>query len=243
MSEVREPVQGDGYAVGSVDGLEGDYGFRKVRRELGVTAFGVNALKIPVGWETGRISMTSRRSCTSSTRAGSRWSSATADVTSWAPAGWRAWTRPRCARSRNVGDGRRRLPGRGRQGRLRGARRDAFRRARRAVSAIRGLRAPRSSTQHGLREELLRTSDRSPDEAQRFCRPYRLRAPERLVSLDVNAQGVDVAVRGPWLCPVSWLWSNMLRRSAHGSLGTHGRICARAVCVITAMPSRKSSSA
>ena len=54
MSEVREPVQGDGYAVGSIDGLEGDYGFRKVRRELGVTAFGVNALKIPEGWETGR---------------------------------------------------------------------------------------------------------------------------------------------------------------------------------------------
>jgi mannose-6-phosphate isomerase-like protein (cupin superfamily) len=54
MAEVREPVQGDGWAVGSIDGLEGDYGFRKVRRELGVTAFGVNALKIPEGWETGR---------------------------------------------------------------------------------------------------------------------------------------------------------------------------------------------
>ena len=29
------------------------YGFRKVRRELGVTAFGVNAIVLPKGWETG----------------------------------------------------------------------------------------------------------------------------------------------------------------------------------------------
>ena len=29
-------------------------GFRKVRRELGVTAFGVNAIEIPPGFETGR---------------------------------------------------------------------------------------------------------------------------------------------------------------------------------------------
>jgi uncharacterized cupin superfamily protein len=54
VSEVREPVEGDGYAVANVDGLEGEYGFRKIRRELGVTAFGVNALVIPPGWETGR---------------------------------------------------------------------------------------------------------------------------------------------------------------------------------------------
>jgi mannose-6-phosphate isomerase-like protein (cupin superfamily) len=54
MSEVREPVHGDGYAVGSIDGLGENYGFRKVRRELGVTAFGVNALVIPSGFETGR---------------------------------------------------------------------------------------------------------------------------------------------------------------------------------------------
>ena len=29
-------------------------GFRKIRRELGVTAFGVNAIEIPPGFETGR---------------------------------------------------------------------------------------------------------------------------------------------------------------------------------------------
>ena len=52
--EVREVVQGDGYAVGSVDAMGDGPGFRKVRRELGVTAFGVNAIEIPPGYETGR---------------------------------------------------------------------------------------------------------------------------------------------------------------------------------------------
>ena len=46
--------QGDGYAVGSVDALGDGPGFRKIRRELGVTAFGVNAIEIPPGYETGR---------------------------------------------------------------------------------------------------------------------------------------------------------------------------------------------
>jgi uncharacterized cupin superfamily protein len=45
---------GDGYAVANVDGLGEGFGFRKVRRELGVTAFGVNALVLPPGYETGR---------------------------------------------------------------------------------------------------------------------------------------------------------------------------------------------
>jgi mannose-6-phosphate isomerase-like protein (cupin superfamily) len=54
MTEVREPVQGDGWAVGSLDGLGDNYGFRKIRRDLGVTAFGVNALVLPPGFETGR---------------------------------------------------------------------------------------------------------------------------------------------------------------------------------------------
>ena len=39
-----------GYAFGTIDGL-GDGVFRKVRRELGVTAFGVNVLVIPSGVE------------------------------------------------------------------------------------------------------------------------------------------------------------------------------------------------
>jgi quercetin dioxygenase-like cupin family protein len=52
--EVREVLEGDGFAVGSLDGLGDGYGFRKVRRELGVTAFGVNAVVLPAGYETGR---------------------------------------------------------------------------------------------------------------------------------------------------------------------------------------------
>jgi mannose-6-phosphate isomerase-like protein (cupin superfamily) len=36
-----------GHAFGSLDELEDGYGFRKVRRALGVTAFGVNAIVMP----------------------------------------------------------------------------------------------------------------------------------------------------------------------------------------------------
>ena len=42
-----------GFAVGALDGLGEGYGFRKVRRELGVDAFGVNAIVIPAGYESG----------------------------------------------------------------------------------------------------------------------------------------------------------------------------------------------
>jgi mannose-6-phosphate isomerase-like protein (cupin superfamily) len=52
--EVHEVVEGDGYAVANVDGLGEGPGFRKVRRALGVSAFGVNAIEIPPGYETGR---------------------------------------------------------------------------------------------------------------------------------------------------------------------------------------------
>lgn len=45
---------GDGYAVASIDQLGEGYGFRKVRKELGVTAFGINVLVIPPGYATGR---------------------------------------------------------------------------------------------------------------------------------------------------------------------------------------------
>lgn len=49
----REPVEGDGYAVANLDGLGEGYGFRKIRKELGVTEFGVNAIVVPPGLETG----------------------------------------------------------------------------------------------------------------------------------------------------------------------------------------------
>ena len=51
---VSEVIVGDGYAVANVDGIGDPYGFRKIRRELGVTAFGMNAIAMPPGYETGR---------------------------------------------------------------------------------------------------------------------------------------------------------------------------------------------
>lgn len=47
MSEVFEVVEGDGFAVGNIGAMGDGYGFRKVRRELGVSAFGINALVMP----------------------------------------------------------------------------------------------------------------------------------------------------------------------------------------------------
>lgn len=52
--EVGQPIEGDGYAVGSIDGIGDGYGFRKIRRALGVTAFGINAVVLPAGYESGR---------------------------------------------------------------------------------------------------------------------------------------------------------------------------------------------
>ena len=52
--EALEVEEGRGYAVANVDALADGPGFRKVRRELGVTAFGVNAIELPPGYETGR---------------------------------------------------------------------------------------------------------------------------------------------------------------------------------------------
>ena len=39
-----------GHSFGSIDELGEGYGFRKVRHELGVTAFGVNAIVMPPGY-------------------------------------------------------------------------------------------------------------------------------------------------------------------------------------------------
>jgi quercetin dioxygenase-like cupin family protein len=44
--------QGDGYAVSTLDEMGDGYGFRKIRREVGVTAFGINAVVLPPGYET-----------------------------------------------------------------------------------------------------------------------------------------------------------------------------------------------
>ena len=53
MSRVQgEVVEGEGYAVAHIDAIGQGYGFRKVRKEMGVSAFGVNALVRPPGYET-----------------------------------------------------------------------------------------------------------------------------------------------------------------------------------------------
>jgi mannose-6-phosphate isomerase-like protein (cupin superfamily) len=54
MPAMTETTVGDGWAVGSIDGIGQGPGFRKIRRELGVTAFGVNAVVMPPGYTSGR---------------------------------------------------------------------------------------------------------------------------------------------------------------------------------------------
>jgi quercetin dioxygenase-like cupin family protein len=51
--EAKDTVQGEGYAVGSLSGMGEGYGFRKIRRELDVKAFGINAIVLPPGYDAG----------------------------------------------------------------------------------------------------------------------------------------------------------------------------------------------
>ena len=46
-------MKGEGYAVARLDDLGDGPGFRKIRRELGVEEFGVNAVVMPPGIESG----------------------------------------------------------------------------------------------------------------------------------------------------------------------------------------------
>ncbi|HWY17554.1 MAG TPA: cupin domain-containing protein [Solirubrobacteraceae bacterium] len=52
-SEYPNVTVGEGYAVGDLDALGEGPGFRKVRKGLGVGAFGVNAIVMPPGIESG----------------------------------------------------------------------------------------------------------------------------------------------------------------------------------------------
>jgi quercetin dioxygenase-like cupin family protein len=47
-------ITGDGWAVSSLNRLGDGPGFRKIRAPLGVSAFGMNAIVLPPGIETGR---------------------------------------------------------------------------------------------------------------------------------------------------------------------------------------------
>ena len=54
MTETTQGVsKGEGYAVANINDLGEGPGFRKIRKELGVTAFGVNAIVLPPTYETG----------------------------------------------------------------------------------------------------------------------------------------------------------------------------------------------
>lgn len=52
-SEAEQVVHGEGYAIGSIESMGEGYGFRKIRRALDVRAFGINAIVMPPGYETG----------------------------------------------------------------------------------------------------------------------------------------------------------------------------------------------
>jgi len=51
--EITGIVERDGYSAGTLDALGEGPGFRKVRKALGVTAFGVNAIVLPEGYTGG----------------------------------------------------------------------------------------------------------------------------------------------------------------------------------------------
>ncbi|MEJ7876286.1 MAG: cupin domain-containing protein [Solirubrobacterales bacterium] len=53
LGESASAVSGDGYAVGSLNGMGDGPGFRKIRRELDVKEFGVNAIVMPEGISSG----------------------------------------------------------------------------------------------------------------------------------------------------------------------------------------------
>jgi mannose-6-phosphate isomerase-like protein (cupin superfamily) len=52
-SEYPGVTRGEGYAIGDLDALGDGPGFRKVRKGLDVEAFGVNAIVMPPGIESG----------------------------------------------------------------------------------------------------------------------------------------------------------------------------------------------
>jgi quercetin dioxygenase-like cupin family protein len=54
MTDSSDAVsKGEGYAVANLADLGDGPGFRKIRKELGVTAFGINAIVLPPTYETG----------------------------------------------------------------------------------------------------------------------------------------------------------------------------------------------
>jgi mannose-6-phosphate isomerase-like protein (cupin superfamily) len=48
---VKETETGNGWAVSSIDGLGEGFGFRKIRKELGVNEMGINVIVIPPNYD------------------------------------------------------------------------------------------------------------------------------------------------------------------------------------------------
>jgi uncharacterized cupin superfamily protein len=49
---MAEAGASEGYAISSLEEMGEGYGFRKIRHAVGVTAFGINALALPPGYES-----------------------------------------------------------------------------------------------------------------------------------------------------------------------------------------------
>jgi mannose-6-phosphate isomerase-like protein (cupin superfamily) len=56
LPRMSETIEGEGYAVSSLDALGEGPGFRKIRGPLGVDAFGINAIVLPPGYATPKHS-------------------------------------------------------------------------------------------------------------------------------------------------------------------------------------------
>ena len=98
-------TSGDGWSAAHLDDLGDGPGFRKVRTALGVGAFGVNAIVLPPGIETGfHFHERAGGAVLRPQRGRSRWSSATAR---WrrSPAGGFVWVdAPTSRKIRNAGE-------------------------------------------------------------------------------------------------------------------------------------------
>ena len=80
-NRVFDVMRGEGYAVGNIDAMGDGYGFRKVRRELDVSAFGIHVLVIHRAPPAPLTITSARRRSISSIAARSRSSSAMARTT------------------------------------------------------------------------------------------------------------------------------------------------------------------
>jgi mannose-6-phosphate isomerase-like protein (cupin superfamily) len=54
LADEHKVVEGEGYSVAHLDDLGEGPGFRKIRKSLGVEAFGANAIVLPPSFESGR---------------------------------------------------------------------------------------------------------------------------------------------------------------------------------------------